>query len=166
MPGCTSPSMTYSALAMARSLIVRHCTSSTGFLRVAPAACNSSYPSGVVGGSKQDAISIAGSTPMLTEASFRLEIALWIIQVYKYIKKYSKNPYRPYASAHKSRQKNDRSPYHYLKPVIIFLFFCLFIFYRFTDVSCLNLSGKSSWTFLPEFLKDSYNIIIHDKYHK
>lgn len=46
---------------------VRQGHSSTARPRRAPAIESSSYPSGVVGGSKQEAISMAGSTPMLTE---------------------------------------------------------------------------------------------------
>ena len=65
--GTTSPSMTYSALAMASSSTVRHRHSFTGSPRSAPATDSSSYPNGVVGGSKQEPISMAGSTPMLME---------------------------------------------------------------------------------------------------
>ena len=44
-----------------------HLQSSTGFPLSAPATDNSSYPNGVVGGSKHEPISIAGSTPILIE---------------------------------------------------------------------------------------------------
>ena len=59
--------MTYSALAMADSRIVLQAHRRTGSPRSAPAMESSSKPSGVVGGSKQEVISIAGSTPMETE---------------------------------------------------------------------------------------------------
>jgi len=64
-PATNSPSMTNSALAMAYSSMVRHFAMRTGFLRSAPAIDSSLNPKGVVGGSKQEAISMAGSTPML-----------------------------------------------------------------------------------------------------
>lgn len=66
-PTTSSPSITYSALAIQFSLIVKHGTNSTAFPRMAPATANSLYPIGVVGGSKHAPISIAGSTPMLIE---------------------------------------------------------------------------------------------------
>ena len=59
--------MTYSALAMACSFTVRHCTIFTGSPRSAPAMDNSLKPSGVVGGSTQEHTDTAGSTPMDTE---------------------------------------------------------------------------------------------------
>ena len=59
--------MTYSAFAIAISLTVKHLQSSTGSFLNAPATDNSSYPRGVVGASKQEPISIAGSTPILIE---------------------------------------------------------------------------------------------------
>ena len=65
--GITSPSITYSAFAIALSLTVKHLQSSTASLLSAPATASSSYPIGVVGGSKHEPISIAGSTPMLIE---------------------------------------------------------------------------------------------------
>ena len=67
LPGSSSPSITYSAFAMQFSLIVRHGASSTAWPRIAPAMDSSLKPKGVVGGSKQAAISMAGSTPMLIE---------------------------------------------------------------------------------------------------
>ena len=53
-PGCISPSITYSAFAIAFSFIEIQGVNSTGALRIAPAMESSLYPSGVVGGSKQD----------------------------------------------------------------------------------------------------------------
>ena len=69
--GTTSPSITYSALAIARSFSVRHLQSLTGSPLRAPATASSSYPIGVVGGSKQEPIPIAGSTPILIEIGRR-----------------------------------------------------------------------------------------------
>ena len=66
-PGMISPSSTYSALAMAFSSTVRQRHICTGSPRRAPAMDNSSNPRGVVGGSKQEEISITGSTPILME---------------------------------------------------------------------------------------------------
>ena len=65
--GISSPSITYSAFAIHFSSMVRQDVSSTASPRIPPAAPSSLYPSGVVGGSKHDAISIAGSTPMEME---------------------------------------------------------------------------------------------------
>ena len=65
--GTNSPSITYSALAIAASSTVKHLTISTGFFLIAPAIDSSLNPIGVVGGSKHDAISIAGSTPILID---------------------------------------------------------------------------------------------------
>ena len=65
--GQSSPSMTYSALAMHFSGMVRQSAILTPSPRMAPAMVSSLKPSGVVGGSKQAAISIAGSTPMEME---------------------------------------------------------------------------------------------------
>jgi hypothetical protein len=48
-------------------VMVRHWVSSTGLFRMPPATESSLKPNGVVGASKQEAIAMAGSTPMLME---------------------------------------------------------------------------------------------------
>lgn len=63
LPSIISPSITYSAFAIASSSIVIHFTNLTASFLSAPAIDNSLNPSGVVGGSKQEHIDIAGSTP-------------------------------------------------------------------------------------------------------
>ena len=65
--GNNSPSITYSARARHCSLIVKQSVTSTASPRIPPAIPNSLNPKGVVGGSKQAAISMAGSTPILIE---------------------------------------------------------------------------------------------------
>ncbi len=59
--------MTISARAMPLALTETQSTSSTASPRMAPAMESSSKPSGVVGGSKQEPMEMAGSTPMLME---------------------------------------------------------------------------------------------------